>query len=79
MHRARAELVVQGEITGKNETERDARMRSLLREEIAAVELAELEERRAGIAVELARVEIERIQTVIKYLSVLPGRRDAGE
>jgi uncharacterized small protein (DUF1192 family) len=70
LQHARAERVVAGQINGKNETEREAQARTLLHEEFAAVEVAELEERRAAITMEICRLEIERIQTVIRFLSV---------
>jgi hypothetical protein len=70
LQRARANRIVTGEINGRNEVERDAQARAMLPDEFAALERAELEDRRAGIAVELCRIEIERIQTVIRYLSL---------
>jgi hypothetical protein len=75
LQRARARRVVAGEIDGRNEVEREAQARRLLPDEFAALEQAELEDRRTGIAVELCRIEIERIQTVIRYLSLsaVPG------
>jgi hypothetical protein len=73
--RARAQRVVAGEINGRNDAEREAQARSLLPAEFAEVERADLEDRRAAIAVELCRIEIERIQTVIRYLGVSTSTR----
>lgn len=68
--RARADLVVNGKINGRNDSEREAQARVLLPEEFAAVERAELEDKRAAIDVELCRIEIERIQAIIRFLEI---------
>jgi len=71
--KARSDKVHAGLIDGKNEAEREAKARHYLNEEFIEVELAEIEEKRFAIAVELCKIEIDRIQTVLRYLS-LPAK-----
>ncbi len=72
LQKARAQSVFDGLIDGRNEIEREAQARQLLRDQFSAVELAEIEDRRASIGVELCRLEIERIQTLLRFLTIGP-------
>lgn len=74
--RARAQRVSEGLIDGRNESERDAQARQFLGDLFTAIEDAEIEERRAAIGVELCRVEIERIQTLLRFLALGPKEED---
>jgi len=68
--KARADKMTQGLIDGRNEAEREAKARHHLNEEFIEVELAEIEERRVAFAVELCKIEIDRIQTVLRFLAL---------
>ncbi len=68
--KARANCIADGQLEGRNETIREAQARQLLPDQFAAIELAEIEERQAAIGVELCRIEIERVQALIRYLSL---------
>ena len=70
LQKARAQKVNEGCIDGRNETERDAQARGLLKDQFGAVELAEIEERRTSIAVELCRIEIDRVQTLLRFIAI---------
>jgi hypothetical protein len=70
LERAQAMALVSGEIVGRNEAERQAQARERLHGEYAELESAEAEERRARLAYDLDRIEIDRIETVLKWLSI---------
>ncbi len=68
LEKERGARTLTGEITGKNEAEREARARELLTSLFEALEAAETEERSARMAYDLARVEVERIDAVLRLL-----------
>jgi hypothetical protein len=69
LERAQAMALVSGEISGRNEAERQAQARERLHGEYAELEAAEAEERRARLDYDLARIEVERIETVLRWLT----------
>lgn len=62
-----------GEIAGKNEAEREARSRELLGSLYLALESAEADERRARLEHDLAKIEVERVDLIVKLLSGAPA------
>lgn len=68
LEKERAARLMTGEIAGKNESEREARARELLHSLYAAVETAEAEERQARLEHDLAKLEVERVEAVLRWL-----------
>lgn len=68
LEKERAARLMTGEIAGKNEGEREARARELLHSLYEAVERAEAEERRARLEHDLAKLEVERVEAVLRWL-----------
>ncbi len=68
LEKERAARLMTGEIVGKNESEREARARELLHALYEAVEIAEAEERHARLAFDLAKLEVERVEAVLRWL-----------
>jgi len=69
LEKERAARLMTGEIAGKNEAEREARARELLTSLYEAVEAAEADERRARLEYDLARLEVERVEALLRWLS----------
>jgi hypothetical protein len=70
LERAQAIALVSGEIAGRNEAERQAQARERLHGEYAELEAAETEERHARLAYDLDRMEVERIDMILRWLSI---------
>jgi CRISPR/Cas system CMR-associated protein Cmr1 (group 7 of RAMP superfamily) len=68
LEKERGARILTGEIVGKNEAERDARARELLTSLFEAVEAAEVDERSARMTFDLARIEVERIDAVLRLI-----------
>lgn len=68
LEKERAARLLSGEIIGKNEAERDARARELLTRLFIDVEAAETAERQSRIAYELAKIEVERIDFLLRLM-----------
>lgn len=66
----RGARLMTGEIVGKNEAEREARARELLTSLYGDVEISEADERRARLEADLARIEVDRIEAVLRLLSM---------
>lgn len=73
VEKERGARVMTGEIVGKNEAERDARARELLHSLFAALESAEADERRARLEHDLAKIEVERVELIVRLLSAMPA------
>ena len=72
VEKERAARLMTGEIAGKNETERDARARELLGSLYISLESAEADERRARLEHDLAKIDVERVEVIVKLLSATP-------
>ncbi|BCX05285.1 MAG: hypothetical protein KatS3mg053_3223 [Candidatus Roseilinea sp.] len=68
LEKERAARLMTGEITGKNESEREARARELLHSLYESVEAAEAEERRARLEYDLTKLEVERVEALLRWL-----------
>lgn len=66
----RAARIMSGEIAGRNEAERDARARELLAPLYTLLQNAEKEERQARLAYDLARLEVDRHDYLLRFLSL---------
>lgn len=73
MEKERGARIMTGEIAGKNEAEREARARELLHSLYTTLETAELDERRAKLGHDLAKIEVERVELIVKLLSAQPA------
>ncbi len=73
VERERSARMMTGEIAGKNETEREARARELLHSLFTALETAEADERRARLEHDLAKIEVERVELIVRLLSAKPA------
>jgi hypothetical protein len=73
VEKERAARLMTGEIAGKNETERDARARELLGSLYISLESAEADERRARLEHDLAKIDVERVELIVKLLSATPA------
>jgi hypothetical protein len=69
VEKERGARMMTGEIAGKNETEREARARELLSSLYLALESAEADERRARLEHDLAKIEVERVELIVRLLS----------
>jgi hypothetical protein len=65
----RAARIMTGEIAGKNEAERDARARELLGSLYLALESSETDERQARLQHDLAKIEVDRVELIVRLLS----------
>ena len=72
VEKERAARLMTGEIAGKNETERDARARELLGSLYLSLESAEADERRARLEHDLAKIDVDRVELIVKLLSASP-------
>lgn len=70
LEQERAARIAAGEIMGKNADERESRARDLLASFYAAVVDAELKERRAKLDYDLVKIEVDRIDTILRLLTV---------
>ena len=70
LEQERAARMMSGEIVGKNEAERNARAQELLMHYFLAVDAADLEERQVRLAHDLARIEVERIDFLLRLMAV---------
>ena len=61
-----ADLILSGQIIGKNETERSAYMRSLVKPMLVEVAAAEREERAAAVALEVALDARRNLESMLK-------------
>ena len=68
LERAKANALANGTVQGKNDTERKAALNTLFSDEIHALEMAEIETRHARLDVELAELEVKRIETLVRWL-----------
>jgi hypothetical protein len=75
--RRRSDKLLNGELSGKNEAEREAQARAQLPHEYELLEIAELEEGKAKLNHDLCRLEVERIQTLLRFRA-LPGTVETG-
>lgn len=66
LERERSARLMTGEITGKNEAEREARARELLTSLFGALELAETDERRAKLEFDLARIGVDKVEALLR-------------
>ena len=73
VEKERAARMMTGEIAGKNEAEREARARELLGSLYRALESAEADERQARLQHDLAKIEVERVELIVKLLSATPA------
>lgn len=73
VERERSARMMTGEIVGKNEAEREARARELLHSLFTALEIAEADERRAKLEHDLAKIEVERVELIVRLLSAKPA------
>lgn len=62
--------IIRNQINGRNEAERNAQARMLFPNEFAALTAAEATKRQAGLMLDLWQTEIERIQTVFRFLEL---------
>jgi hypothetical protein len=69
----RAARLMTGEIAGKNEAEREARARELLTNLYLELEAAERDERAARLAHDLARIEVERMDYLLRWMALRTG------
>jgi hypothetical protein len=69
VEKERGARMMTGEIAGKNETEREARARELLGALYLALESAEADERRARLEHDLAKIEVDRVELVVRMVS----------
>ncbi len=69
LEQERAARLASGEIMGKNAEEREARARDILASFYANLTEAEAKERRAKLDHDLAKIEVERIDTLLRYLA----------
>lgn len=67
---ARAELLLDGRLDGKNETQREAQARRLLAREVAELEVNEALARRAKNAAELARLDVEAQRAQLRVMEL---------
>lgn len=67
----RAALLLAGEITGKNEVEREAQARRLLAGEFKAAEIYEAEARRSKVALEVARLDVEQARAQLRLMELV--------
>jgi ADP-ribose pyrophosphatase YjhB (NUDIX family) len=70
LERERAVRIQTGEIFGKNEAERDARARELFPSLFAALEDAEQRDRQARLAYDLAKIEVERLDFLLRHAAL---------
>lgn len=62
--------VAVGQIAGKNQTERDASTQEVFANELSDLELLKDEERQTRIGMELARIEVERVRSLLRLLEL---------
>lgn len=74
VEKERGARVMTGEIAGKNEAEREARARELLGSLYLTLESAEADERQARLQHDLAKIEVERVELIVKLLSATPAK-----
>jgi hypothetical protein len=67
----RLSMMMTGEIDGKNEAQREARARQLLEEKYDAVEFYEAGARRAKIALEVARLDVEMVRAQLRLAELV--------
>lgn len=73
---ARLEALASGAIDGKNAEIREAQARSILAAEFAAAEFADMAARTAKHALELARIEVERVRAVLRLSELTAAAAD---
>lgn len=73
VEKERAARMMTGEIAGKNEAEREARARELLHSLFTELENAEADERQARLQFDLAKIEVERVELIVKLVSSAPA------
>jgi hypothetical protein len=73
VEKERGARIMTGEIAGKNEAEREARARELLHSLFAALEAAEADERQARLQQDLAKIEVDRVELIVKLLGATPA------
>lgn len=68
LEKSKAIALNDGTVIGKNETERKAALSTLFAARIAELEAAERETRSARVEVELAEIEVKRVETLVRWL-----------
>ena len=66
----KAHKIIEGEIVGKNEAEREARARDLLAKEYDELERAERDEWNSKLEVLVTGLELSRIDKVLRFLEL---------
>lgn len=67
----RLSMLMTGEIAGKNEAEREAKARQLLEEKYEGVDVCEALARREKTALELARLDVERVRAELRLMELV--------
>lgn len=70
LEKERGARVMTGEIAGKNEAEREARAREMLGSLYLSLESAEADERRTRLEHDLAKIEVDRVELIVRMLAV---------
>lgn len=66
----KAYKILEGEIVGKNETEREAKARDLLAKEYDELERAQTDEWNSKLEVVVCSLEIDRIDKILKFMEL---------